>query len=436
MNAYKYRGGNFDRDIRTLEQNYFFAPNSKELNDPCEALVFTDSFESQLSIFGKVFKIGEEKRVDFLKTTKDFIQLKNKIGIFSLSQKYDDELLWAHYANNHKGFCIEYDLELLADRNIYEDHKYLNVKYSNKPPQLELSDLSSKDNTEIYKKIVGTKSQRWNYEEEIRLITNDFGEHDYDFRAVKAIYFGLRMPNEEKDEMMSRLSGRQLKHYQIHLDEKNYRFYRVEVGDKYSESKKYLFEFEGEIKTGYKLLEYKYSKVHKKGILSVQLQTRITKDDLFKLGNELKEKLFRKSEIVYIFYHLADQINADSAWGITHFRIDKVDVNILGLTISEEEFLKELIINDKRDVIGHWIDDSFAGGLLTLFKDNDKIFLETFFKDQSKIISKQKISNVSNGQRYDDEKQNSHGEYIIVDKICNLNYHSPEGIFKILKPYK
>jgi len=39
--------------------------------------------------------------------------MSKKIGIFSLSKKYDDELLWAHYANSHKGFCIEYDLEIL-----------------------------------------------------------------------------------------------------------------------------------------------------------------------------------------------------------------------------------------------------------------------------------------------------------------------------------
>lgn len=61
-----------------------------------------------------------------------------KLGIFSLSKRYDDELLWAHYSNSHKGFCIEYDLDqLLAKQN--PKHRFFDIQYSNKIQNLDFS---------------------------------------------------------------------------------------------------------------------------------------------------------------------------------------------------------------------------------------------------------------------------------------------------------
>ena len=54
--VYKYRGGDndiFKRDLNSLEENCFFAPNSDKLNDPCETSVFTDTFNTQSAFFSK-----------------------------------------------------------------------------------------------------------------------------------------------------------------------------------------------------------------------------------------------------------------------------------------------------------------------------------------------------------------------------------------------
>ena len=32
----------------------------------------------------------------------------NNFGAFSMSQLKDNILMWSHYANQHKGFCIEF----------------------------------------------------------------------------------------------------------------------------------------------------------------------------------------------------------------------------------------------------------------------------------------------------------------------------------------
>lgn len=40
MRVYKYRGGDdreiFERDLKSIEKNYFWAPDFSKLNDPCE----------------------------------------------------------------------------------------------------------------------------------------------------------------------------------------------------------------------------------------------------------------------------------------------------------------------------------------------------------------------------------------------------------------
>jgi Protein of unknown function (DUF2971) len=39
----------------------------------------------------------------------------NKFGLLCLSEERDDILMWAHYANDHKGVCLEFDKEVLEN---------------------------------------------------------------------------------------------------------------------------------------------------------------------------------------------------------------------------------------------------------------------------------------------------------------------------------
>ena len=84
-----------------------------------------------------------------------------------------------------------------------------------------------------------------------------FGKVEYDFRAVKAIYFGLRMPKKEKDllvdneklpdylskfsqeKLMEALKGRDIKYYQMLLKPNSYDFGYIEVEDLYMDVPKY-----------------------------------------------------------------------------------------------------------------------------------------------------------------------------------------------------
>ena len=248
MNVFKYRGGDesiFDRDLKSLEQNWFWAPTREKLNDPCEGMVSPEVLLSQLELILNFAGTNDSKVQTAFEKFKtalmDMLNHKDTSGVYSLSQNPTDELLWAHYAYSHYGFCIEYDLKSLI-RFGRNDFKHFDVVYDNHPPQLTINDLSNlKEGSSFFQKLIGVKSTRWAYEKEIRIVSSNSGQQHYDFRAVKAIHFGLRMVDEQKKEIMRRMQGRGIKYYQVKLKDGSYKLISDPVEDCYQTDEKYLY---------------------------------------------------------------------------------------------------------------------------------------------------------------------------------------------------
>jgi hypothetical protein len=246
MRIFKYRGGNsevFERDLYSLENNYFWAPTRENLNDPCEGLYGRDYLDSQLQLVKKIFNTKKNEVSgsldDINKSLKAVLNFTDTSGIYSLSTDIFDELLWAYYGYSHKGFCIEYSMDKLIDFTKIENYK-IPVIYQNKPPELNVTDIIGSGSTRILQKILGTKSKKWKYEKEIRIVTSISGKHHYDYRAVKAIYFGLRMDENQQTEIMKRLACRDIEYYKIVLKD-GYKFDKKLVKDMFAECKKYKY---------------------------------------------------------------------------------------------------------------------------------------------------------------------------------------------------
>ncbi len=71
-------------------------------------------------------------------------------GVVSLSTRYDDALMWGHYADSHRGFVIGFDARHpWFDRRVRDDdpiNHVAPVTYSEERPEVILSELYSKDN--------------------------------------------------------------------------------------------------------------------------------------------------------------------------------------------------------------------------------------------------------------------------------------------------
>jgi len=218
MLVYKYKGFSlkkkFQRELKDLEMNRFWASNFKKLNDPFETVIDSNYLEKCILKLGRLFiNIDSKKDIDFVNNnTREVLSFDRNNGIFSLSRTKLDELLWVHYANDHKGFCIEYDLDLLLTSDTIKD--CFIVSYSAKPKKINFLDIFRK--RRMMKKNGGNKSLNWKYEKEIRIVTESYGHNYYRPSAVKSIYFGISMKKDDKESIVKSLKGKNINYYQIY----------------------------------------------------------------------------------------------------------------------------------------------------------------------------------------------------------------------------
>ncbi|MDP2335163.1 MAG: DUF2971 domain-containing protein [Bacteroidota bacterium] len=228
--AFRYRGNvSFDRELNDLKNCQIFVPNKELLNDPCEMLTDDISFIQLLEYIERKKGISIEKIKSEFEIFKDRIL---KAGIFSLSVSKEplNLLLWSHYANSHKGFCIEYDLDVLTQYNNEVNTFWVN--YSDKIPVFKPKLFLGKDN-EVIRHFTGFKSKYWKYENEFRLLYDNSGLQDYEHKAVRSIYFGIRMDDKEKERIFETLQGRSIQYFQMCLLPRKYELYSEKIVDPY-----------------------------------------------------------------------------------------------------------------------------------------------------------------------------------------------------------
>lgn len=156
------------------------------------------------SILDELHTTIESMKEKYIEEMKKFL-LKVKISCFTNSG-WNNQLMWAHYANSYSGICIEYDFKRIKDWPGY----ILKVNYSKNRPVLSLSDIGiSRFNIiENDVKIVtnefdmsnildylSKKNDCWDYENEWRVI--NVGEDEkamfFEIPSIKSITFGHKI---------------------------------------------------------------------------------------------------------------------------------------------------------------------------------------------------------------------------------------------------
>lgn len=251
MIAYKYRSGRgtkdsegkdvFERDIALLSQDIIYVPTVEQLNDPAEALVDESIFYAQLRFFRKLGAGESIKLVE--KSFRDFYKSIRSSGIYSLSKRIDNELMWAYYASGHTGYAIIFDTEVLArsfDHGQWGGMYELEMNYSAKLPRFDITKIDGRDTVKALSCFVGTKSKAWEHEDEHRLVFDKGGKQlKIDYRALKGFVFGRRISEADIDYVMKTFTGRDFEYYQVELIEDSYKLTLKRLTDKYPTSKKY-----------------------------------------------------------------------------------------------------------------------------------------------------------------------------------------------------
>jgi len=166
-----------------------------------------------------------------------FDGIEGNIGVLSLTKCPLNLLMWAHYANCHQGFVLEFD----------ENHEYFNrrlsetdelrymrkVDYQSDRPKVSLMKVESFD-------VFLIKGKEWEYEQEWRMLLplrdadkvismkpHDIHLYKIPFSAIKSVILGDRVTTEIRKEAKHLIVGREeLSHvrlYQSRVDEKEFK---------------------------------------------------------------------------------------------------------------------------------------------------------------------------------------------------------------------
>lgn len=140
---------------------------------------------------------------------KELVKSRNK-GVLSLAKNHDCPLMWAHYADDHQGFCCGYRLP--GEAEVFaNEHNIKAVDYEGKRKVLTSQLYQLVKNLENIKSTVDdtifyVKAENWQYEREYRMIGKP-GLRKSPF-ILESIYFGLRCKDAVKFSIMSALANR------------------------------------------------------------------------------------------------------------------------------------------------------------------------------------------------------------------------------------
>lgn len=127
-----------------------------------------------------------------------------KVRICSFTSSMENLLFWAHYADSHRGFCVEYDAKVLPIAYAFK------VRYSNKYPEAKYP--IPEDRRTL--KPVLIKSEEWKHEKEFRTILVPEATHQpendgisliLDKSSIKNVYFGALMQDCPKKQILQLL---------------------------------------------------------------------------------------------------------------------------------------------------------------------------------------------------------------------------------------
>jgi hypothetical protein len=117
------------------------------------------------------------------------------IGIFSLSSKPDDLLMWSYYADGHRGICLQFALQ---ESKLF-GCEVTEVGYEEQYPRLSVYDKPTLDYVRRY---LSTKAKAWGHEAEWRIIWQKPGVNQFPPEYLTGVILGARISPEDRTEIL------------------------------------------------------------------------------------------------------------------------------------------------------------------------------------------------------------------------------------------
>lgn len=223
-----------EQKLETLQQKKIFMSNVKDLNDPFDNKAYFYR-QKELKKYERLAENGGKLIDDFSVFSKVASLTANNVNSMPM---------WAHYANNHTGFCVSYDMELntelssctfpvqytderiditsIMDRQVQQIVQQFEKQSQQGKKKILLDDLSLIYMTAYFCNI---KHISWNYENEFRCATGaNAPGMPYISAIPKEIYIGKNCTNTYLDRIIKIAKELQVPVFQMVFDELNSEF--------------------------------------------------------------------------------------------------------------------------------------------------------------------------------------------------------------------
>ncbi len=161
---YKYYSATNEYSIPNIEKGIICFSDIDKFNDPFEGIgkyLHEVSFEEQeyWDTMGLDFPKALGKR--FSQESRDLLKFKQRI--WCATESYDNDLMWAHYADSHRGFCVGY-----TEENIRKVcHGFEKITYCAEPTPIN---IHGNIDMNFVERLLFQKGLSWKYEQEWRAI--------------------------------------------------------------------------------------------------------------------------------------------------------------------------------------------------------------------------------------------------------------------------
>jgi hypothetical protein len=208
-NLYSFRPYN-EYSLSDLINREITLVHPSTFNDPFDTLVM--HWKDQLE-----HRCAEKTHVAPYKKSFDYYRIRSFSEDKGRNKAYKNILMWSHYADNHRGFCIKYSFAEsfvnVEDISLF----FRPVIYKNSSEKVNV-DIDSINSDLAY----CTKDHSWKYENEVRLIGYIPSADSFyssipmgSFCRIEAIYFGVRASEQNIATIKQILKNENVKYYKM-----------------------------------------------------------------------------------------------------------------------------------------------------------------------------------------------------------------------------
>lgn len=197
-------------DDTDLSRAHEYVSSRAELDSELAAEIMTNGEpnEGYREVFQRTFADGAWRQ--------EVEAIRQRVGVACFSAKSDDLLMWGHYADGHRGFCLEFSTL------VEPFSRAMPVAYLDSVPEVNPLDILDGRSTsqDLIEAMLCTKHTCWQYEQEWRVIGVQAGAgHTYSNASLTGLYLGESMPRGQKDLIGQLLHGSQVQIYDMRRGE-------------------------------------------------------------------------------------------------------------------------------------------------------------------------------------------------------------------------